>query len=95
MNYGMPVGEIGVFDSGHSGKSRGIAGILAILLGTLGIHYFYLGKTSGGLICILLSLVTCGIWGIITLIQGIIMMTMKQDDFERKYVNTDKTLPLF
>ena len=95
MNYGMPVGEIGVFDSGPSGKSRGIAGILAILLGTLGIHYFYLGKTSGGLICILLSLVTCGIWGIITLIQGIIMMTMKQDDFERKYVNTDKTLPLF
>ncbi len=93
--YGNQRQEVGVFDSGPSGKSRGVAGLLAILLGTLGIHYFYIGKTGGGFICLLLSCVTCGFWGILTLIQGILMMTMNQQDFEMKYVNNNKTFPLF
>ena len=94
--YGnQPQQQMGVFDSGPSGKSRGVAGLLAIRIGTLGIHYFYLGKVGGGFICILLSFVTCGLWGILTLIQGIMMMTMTQQDFEMKYVNNDKTFPLF
>ena len=93
--YGNQRQEVGVFDSGPSGKSRGVAGLLAILLGTLGIHYFYIGKTGGGFICLLLSFVTCGFWGILTLIQGILMMTMNQQDFEMKYVNNNKTFPLF
>lgn len=95
MAYGPQPADIGVFDSGPSGKSRGVAGLLAILIGTLGVHYFYLGKTGGGFLCLLLSCVTCGVWGIITLIQGIIMMTMKSDEFERKYVNSTSTMPLF
>ncbi|MER3495845.1 MAG: hypothetical protein C4320_02945, partial [Armatimonadota bacterium] len=37
------------------------AGILAIILGSLGIHKFYLGYTSAGIIQIVLSLCTCGI----------------------------------
>lgn len=37
-----------VFASGRTGKSRGVAGLLAILLGTIGIHYFYCGKTRQG-----------------------------------------------
>ena len=88
-------GDIGIFDAGPSGKSRGVAGLLAILIGTLGIHYFYIGKVGGGLICILLSIVTCGLWGVVTLIQGIMMLTMKSEEFERKYVNSTSTLPLF
>ena len=94
-NGPMPGTDIGVFDSGPSGKSRGVAGLLAILIGTLGIHYFYCGKTGGGFICILLSIISCGIWGIITLIQGIMMMTMRSDEFERKYVYSTSTFPLF
>ncbi|MBR1883127.1 MAG: NINE protein [Muribaculaceae bacterium] len=90
-----PTTEPGVFDMGPSGKSRGVAGLLAILIGSLGIHYFYLGKTSAGFLTILLSLVTCGIWPVLMFIQGIIMFTMRQSDFEAKYVYTDKTLPLF
>ena len=90
-----PTTDIGVFDSGPSGKSRGVAGLLAILIGTLGIHYFYCGKTGGGFICILLSIISCGIWGIITLIQGIMMMCMRSDEFERKYVYSTSTFPLF
>ncbi|MBO4870969.1 MAG: NINE protein [Muribaculaceae bacterium] len=93
MAYGP--GDIGVFDSGPSGKSRGVAGLLAILLGGLGIHYFYVGKAGGGLLCILLTMVTCGAWSILTLIQGILMMTMRSEEFERKYVYSTSTMPLF
>jgi len=92
-NYGPQ--EPGVFDCGPSGKSRGVAGLLAILLGGFGAHYFYLDKVTGGFLCILLSLVTCGIFTIVTLIQGIVMMTMRQADFEQKYVYSQSTLPLF
>lgn len=94
-NQMPPASDIGVFDVGPSGKSRGVAGLLAILVGTLGIHYFYCGKTGGGFICLLLSIVTCGMWGILTLIQGIMMMCMRSDEFERKYVNSPATFPLF
>lgn len=94
--YGQPTGtDIGVFDSGPSGKSRGVAGLLAILLGGLGVHYFYCGKAGGGLLCILLTICTCGVWSILTLIQGIMMMTMRSDEFERKYVYSTSTMPLF
>lgn len=72
-----------------------ICGILAILVGTIGVQYFVLGKVAGGFITILLSLVTCGVWGIVTLIQGILMLTMDDQTFAAKYINTDKTFPLF
>ncbi len=85
----------GVFDEGPSGKSRGLAGLFAILLGGLGVHYFYINKPTGGVICILLTIVTCGIWSVVSLIQGILMMTMRQEEFERKYVNTPSSFPLF
>ena len=39
-----------VFNNGPSGKSRGIAGLLAILMGWCGLHYFYIGKTSAGVL---------------------------------------------
>ncbi|MBR1803567.1 MAG: NINE protein [Muribaculaceae bacterium] len=95
MAYGPQPTDIGVFESGPSGKSRGVAGLLAILIGSLGVHYFYLGKTGGGFLCILLTIITCGVWSILTLIQGIVMMTMKSDEFERKFVNSTSTMPLF
>ena len=53
-------------------KSRVAAGILAILLGTYGIHSFYLGNTSRGLLQLLLTLFTCGIGAIIMFIWGIV-----------------------
>lgn len=84
------------FDAaGPEGKSRGVAALLAILLGSLGVHYFYLNKPGGGFICILLSIITCGIWQVITLIQGILMFCMTNAEFERKYVETTSTFPLF
>lgn len=78
-----------------TGKDKVMCGVLAIVLGTLGVHYFYLGKIGGGIICLLLSIVTRGLWGIVTLIQGIMMLTMSQAEFERKYVLSTSTFPLF
>lgn len=83
------------FDEGPEGKARGVAALLAIFLGGLGIQYFYLGKIGGGILTILLTLVTCGLWEIVTLIQGILMFCMRNEDFRRKYVLSNSTLPLF
>ena len=50
-------------------KSKLAAGLLAFFLGGLGIHNFYLGYTSRGVVQLLLSLFTCGIvgsiWGMV------------------------------
>lgn len=77
------------------GKSRGVAALLAIFLGGLGIHYFYLGKTTAGIVTLLLSLVSCLIWYWIMVIQGILMLVMNNYDFDRKYVYTQNSFPLF
>ena len=79
----------------YSPKNKTTAGILALILGGLGVQYFYLGKVGAGLITILLTFVTCGLWEILTFVQGIMMLTMTEQEFNRKYVFTDKTLPLF
>jgi TM2 domain-containing membrane protein YozV len=60
-----------------------VAGILAILLGGLGIHKFYLGYTSAGIIQLLLSCI--GIGAIIGLIEGIIYLTKSDEEFVRTY----------
>lgn len=78
-----------------SGKDRVGTAVLAILLGTLGIQYFYLGKTLAGFLSILISFCTCGIWSIICLAQGIVMLTMSQEEFDQKYVYTPKSFPIF
>lgn len=83
------------FASGPGGKSRGVAALLAIFLGGLGIQYFYLGKVMAGILSIVITLCTCGIWEILTLIQGILMFCMDNQTFEQKYVNTNSSFPLF
>lgn len=76
-------------------KSKIVAGILAIFLGYLGIQYFYLGKTVAGVVSIVLSLVTCGLWGVVPFIQGILMLIMSDDEFNRKFVFSTAQFPLF
>jgi len=61
-----------------------VSGILAILLGYLGIHKFYLGYTKEGLIQLLLGLLF-GIGGLIGIIEGIIYLTKTDEDFYQTY----------
>lgn len=88
-------GYVPPYGGSVSDKDKTVAGILAILIGGLGIQYFYCGKVAGGLITILLSAVTCGLWSVLMLVQGILMLTMTQAEFDRKYVYSTSTLPLF
>ena len=63
-------------------KNKMVAGLLAIFLGGWGIHKFYLGYTKEGVIQLVASLITCGIAGIIPLIEGIMYLTASDEDFQ-------------
>lgn len=78
------------------GKSRGVFAILAILLGSFGLHYFYINKVGAGIITILAVLISCGFLAIIPFIQGIVALwSMRNEDFYRKFVATNNFFPLF
>lgn len=88
-----------VFSNGPSGRSRGVAGLLALFLGGVGLHYFYMGKTNAGVIFLVATLLTCGLLGVITqiisIIQGVLFFTSTQEEFERRWVNSPSNFPLF
>jgi len=78
-------------------KNKVTAGILALLLGGLGIHKFYLGFTGAGLVFLLLNTVGLLVtWmllflpnlvlGIIAFVEGIIYLTKSDEEFEQLYV---------
>ena len=70
------------------------AGLLAIFLGTLGIHKFYMGYTTEGVIMLLITLIggllsfgiACIVVEIIALIEGIIYITKGQQGFDDTYI---------
>ncbi len=64
-------------------KSKVVAGVLAILLGGLGIHKFYLGQIGKGVLYILFCWTY--IPAIIALIEGIMILCKSDADFEAKY----------
>lgn len=66
------------------------AGILAILLGGLGIHKFYLGYTKTGIIQLIIGACTCGIGGVIGVIEGIIYLTKTDQEFVDTYITGQK-----
>lgn len=79
-------------------KSKYIAGILAIIIGVFGTHKFYLGKKSAGFFrfgLFAFALVAevpqiIAILGILAFIEGIILFSMGQKDFDKKY-NRDES----
>ena len=70
------------------------AGICGILLGSLGIHKFILGYTGAGLIMLLVTVLTCGLGGVVMhvigLIEGIIYLCKPDEEFVRVYVDGRK-----
>lgn len=71
--------------SDGGGKSQVVALILCALVGSLGIHRFYLGYTWQGIVQFL-TLGLCGIWSLIDLIRII------TGDLQPKDGSYDKTL---
>ena len=66
------------------------AGVCGILLGAFGVHKFILGYTTQGIIQIVITICTCGIGGIIGLIEGIIYLTKSDEDFVKIYIQGKK-----
>ena len=66
-------------------KPRGVAIILAILLGSIGAHRFYLGEIKLGVIYLLLS--WTGISFILSIIDIIKLVLMNDSKFQSKYNN--------
>ena len=64
-------------------KSKVVAGILGILLGSFGIHKFYLGSIGKGILFLLFC--WTGIPGLIGLIQGIIYLIEDEGKFHSRY----------
>ena len=77
------------------GSKKTLCGIMAIIIGGLGVQYYIMGKIGGGLVTILLTIVTCGLWSILALVQGILMLTMSDEEFYRKYIASQSFMPLF
>jgi len=67
------------------GKDKTTAGILGILLGSLGVHQYYLGSTVTGVIELVLTFVTCGIGSLLGLVEGILILIMPQEEFDQRY----------
>lgn len=61
-----------LYRAGYSWRNRWIAGALGVLLGSVGVHRFYLGFTGIGIIQIIVSAVTLGVGGIWGFIEGIL-----------------------
>ncbi|QDH73178.1 TM2 domain-containing protein [Brevundimonas sp. M20] len=80
-----------------SDKNKIVAALLAFFLGTLGVHKFYLGKTTAGII-----MLVCGTVGwllilpglinaVIAFVEFIIYLIKSDEDFHRDYVVGNKS----
>ena len=79
--YAQPGAPYGFDQHGQplSEKSKLVAGLLQLFLGTFGIGRFYLGYTGLGVAMLLVSWLTCGIWPLIDAIL-IFMGNVKDSD---------------
>lgn len=72
-------------------KSQIVAALLAIFIGTFGIHRFYLGQTGLGLTYLLSSILLCWtiivplIFMVISVVDFIVIIVMNEDKFNQKF----------
>lgn len=81
-------------------KEKVAAGLLAIFLGSLGIHKFYLGgkqQRTSGIVMLLVSVIGSCLFfigpivmGIIAFIEGIVYLTKDDTAFQQEYAIGDK-----
>lgn len=69
----------------NRGKSKILAGILALLLGGAGAHKFYLGNWGWGLIYLFTMLIFPGLSFIVAIIEGVRYFVLTDNEFNEKY----------
>lgn len=80
--------------SANGEKDHVGAGLLAIFVGPLGIHKFYLGYNDAGFITLAITVVgsictlgvAAGVMWVISVIEGIIYLSKSQTEFESIYL---------
>lgn len=80
------------------GKNHVAAGLLAIFLGVFGIHKFYMGNYRIGFVMLAVSILggvlsfglAAAVIEVISIVEGVIYLTMHQEDFERIYIKGNK-----
>ena len=81
-------------DRTEASNKKLAAGLLAIFLGSFGVHKFVLGYNTAGLIMLLVTVLTCGVagfvMGVIGIIEGIIYLTKSPEEFDSIYLQNSK-----
>lgn len=89
--YSLGGGGLAVGD-----KNRITAALLAFFLGVLGVHKFYLGRTTAGVIMLLggtlgwLLFLPGMVVTVIALVECIIYLVTPDEEFERRYVDQQR-----
>lgn len=92
----LAIGSGASSGAGAGEKSGMVAGFLAIFLGWLGIHKFYLGYKKSGIILLLCGtvgsffVIPWFVAGLIGLVEGILYLSKHDDEFQRIYVQNTK-----
>ena len=68
---------------GKENKNKTTAGLLALFLGGVGVHKFYLGQSGMGVLYLLFCWTL--IPGVVAFIEAIVLFTMDEEKFNSKY----------
>ncbi|HYG47759.1 MAG TPA: TM2 domain-containing protein, partial [Allosphingosinicella sp.] len=73
-------------------RNKYIAALIAFLIGPLGIHRFYLGRTGSGIAMLILSCTVIGLlltvpWALIDMIRYLVM---SDREFAQRYARRDR-----
>lgn len=79
-------------------RNRIAAALLALFLGALGAHKFYMGKTGAGIVMLVIGIFGWLLAGIptmiiyaIAIIEGVTYLTMSEERFDETYIRGTKT----
>ena len=68
-------------------RNKYVAAVMAFVIGTLGIHRFYLGRTGSGIVMLVLSITVIGLvisapWALVDMIR---YLMMSDEEFAARY----------
>jgi len=73
-------------------KDKNVAAILALFLGGIGVHKFYLGRTGAGILYLLFSLTM--IPALLAMIDFFVLALMDNDEFNRRFNGANMLPPV-
>jgi TM2 domain-containing membrane protein YozV len=83
----MPAQVVATPAAPTTDRNKIVAALLAFFLGTLGIHRFYLGRTTSGIVMLILSISVIGLLvsGPWALIDAVRYLVMSDEEFAARY----------